>query len=292
MRPGTTRSRASRRSLSSRRRAWSAGKPCRAYASAPVSRATRSRCATTTSSTRRSTRAWTPQRSRGRWSSTRTPVATRTPRWDGPSRAFAWRRLGPGTSCSRPRRAAARLVAGHVLTLAGGPRDDINQRWLLVEVRHELRHDAERPHGVTYVARFTAVPASGGYRPARPTRPHPWGVQTATVTGAAGAELHTEAHGRVTTHLRWDRRSAKDDKSSHWMRVAQPSTSGGFFLPACRLGGAPRLLGCVGGRAVRARAPGQRGGAAFGSAPGAQGRRRLRLAHDPEGWQREPAPSR
>jgi type VI secretion system secreted protein VgrG len=126
------------------------------------------------------------------------------------------------TSCRR-------LVAGHVLTLTGGPRDDINQRWLLVEVQHELQ--GERPQGVKYAARFTAVPASAGYRPPRSRRPHPGGVQTATITGAAGTEIHTEAHGRVTAQLRWDRRPARDDRSSHWMRVAQPSTSGGFFLP-------------------------------------------------------------
>jgi type VI secretion system secreted protein VgrG len=126
------------------------------------------------------------------------------------------------TSCRR-------LVAGHTLTLTGGPRDDINQRWLLVEVQHQLQGD--RPEGVRYVARFTAVPASAGYRPARSWRPHPRGVQTATVTGVAGAEIHTEAHGRVTAQLRWDRRLARDDRSSHWMRVAQPPTSGGVLLP-------------------------------------------------------------
>jgi len=128
------------------------------------------------------------------------------------------------TSCRR-------LVAGQVLTLTGGARDDINQRWLLVEVHHELGGDGVRVGDVRYLARFTAVPASAGYRPAFARRPRPRGVQTATVTGQAGAEIHTEAHGRVTAQLRWDRRAARDEKSSHWMRVAQPATSGGFLLP-------------------------------------------------------------
>ena len=121
------------------------------------------------------------------------------------------------TSCRR-------LAAGHVLSLTEGARDDINQRWLIVGVQHVL---GERG----YVAHFTAVPAADGYRPARPKAPRLGGVQTATTTGPIGAEIHTEAHGRVRAQLRWDRRPEHDEHSSHWMRVSQPPTSGGFFLP-------------------------------------------------------------
>ena len=121
------------------------------------------------------------------------------------------------TSCRR-------LVPGYVLTLTHGARDDINQRWLLIDVAHVLGE-----HG--YVARFTAVPASEGYRPARPKSPRLGGVQTATAAGPAGAELHTEEHGRVRAKLRWDRRPERDERASHWLRVAQPPTSGGLLLP-------------------------------------------------------------
>jgi type VI secretion system secreted protein VgrG len=121
------------------------------------------------------------------------------------------------TSCRR-------LVAGHVLTLTHGTRDDINQRWLLVEVAHGLDEQG-------YLARFTAVPAADGYRPPRQEPPRVGGVQTATASGPAGAELHTEEHGRVRAKLRWDRRPERDERASHWLRVAQPPTSGGFLLP-------------------------------------------------------------
>jgi type VI secretion system secreted protein VgrG len=57
------------------------------------------------------------------------------------------------------------------------------------------------------------------------------GVQTATTTGPAGGEIHTEKHGRIKALLRWDRRGKKDDTSSTWLRPLQPPTSGGFFLP-------------------------------------------------------------
>lgn len=116
------------------------------------------------------------------------------------------------------------LVAGQVLTLTHGALDDINQRWLLVEVTHTLDEQG-------YVARFTAVPAKDGYRPARGKPPRVGGVQTATTTGPAGAEIHTEEHGRVRAKLRWDRRPARDESASCWLRVAQPPTSGGFLLP-------------------------------------------------------------
>jgi type VI secretion system secreted protein VgrG len=121
------------------------------------------------------------------------------------------------TSCRR-------LVPGRVLTLTGGARDDINQRWLIVEVSHALG-DAG------YLARFLAVPAADGYRPPRSKAPRLGGVQTATTTGPAGTEIHTEEHGRVRAKLRWDRRPERDELASHWLRVAQPPTSGGFFLP-------------------------------------------------------------
>jgi type VI secretion system secreted protein VgrG len=76
------------------------------------------------------------------------------------------------TSCRR-------LVPGRVVTLTGGARDDINQRWLIVEVSHALG-DAG------YLARFLAVPAADGYRPQRTKAPRLGGVQTATTTGPLG----------------------------------------------------------------------------------------------------------
>jgi type VI secretion system secreted protein VgrG len=128
------------------------------------------------------------------------------------------------TSCRR-------LWAGHVVTLKGAARPDLNQRWLLVDVEHEAIDQGAGGDDMRYLARFTAVPADGGYRPPRPDPPRLGGVQTATVTGPRGAEIHTEAFGRVTAKLRWDRLPSRDERSSHWMRVVQPPTSGGFFLP-------------------------------------------------------------
>jgi type VI secretion system secreted protein VgrG len=75
------------------------------------------------------------------------------------------------------------------------------------------------------------VPIDTPYRPARARPPTLGGVQTATVTGPAGVEIHTNTHGQNTSLLRWDRRRSKDERSSAWIRPLQPPTSGGMFLP-------------------------------------------------------------
>ncbi|MGK3986471.1 type VI secretion system tip protein TssI/VgrG [Sorangium sp. So ce136] len=121
------------------------------------------------------------------------------------------------------------LRAGVVVDLGGGPRGDMNGRWLVVEVEHEGR---ELEGGAPlYRARFTAIPFAVSFRPPRSRAPRFAGVQTAIVTGPRGAEIHTEQHGRVRVSHRWDRRSPGDDRSSAWARTAQPATSGSIFLP-------------------------------------------------------------
>lgn len=125
-----------------------------------------------------------------------------------------------------------KLLPGHVLTLSGGPRDEIQGRWLILTVEHDgsdlgTGGDPDR----RYVARFTAVPAEAGHRPTRLAAPKMGGIQTATVTGAGGAEIHTEEHARIRVHLRWDREKPFDDTASYWVRTMQPPTSGGFMLP-------------------------------------------------------------
>ena len=42
------------------------------------------------------------------------------------------------------------------------------------------------------------------------------GVQTATVVGPPGEEIHTDGYGRVKVQFHWDRLGTFDDKSSPW----------------------------------------------------------------------------
>ncbi|MDW5419214.1 type VI secretion system tip protein VgrG, partial [Iodobacter sp. CM08] len=73
------------------------------------------------------------------------------------------------------------------------------------------------------------------------TKPTSRGVQTATVVGPAGSEVHTDEQGRIKIQLHWQRAQEHpefganlDDKSSCWIRVSMPSAGAGFghqFIP-------------------------------------------------------------
>lgn len=125
-----------------------------------------------------------------------------------------------------------RLAPGYVVTLEHPSREDAAGRWLILDVEHEAHdHGAGAAGDHRYTAHFTAVPEDGAYREDKPRAPVIGGIQTATVTGASGQEIHTEQHGRNKIQLRWDRRRPADDTASTYVRVVQPPTSGGFFLP-------------------------------------------------------------
>jgi type VI secretion system secreted protein VgrG len=69
------------------------------------------------------------------------------------------------------------------------------------------------------------------YRPAlRTPTPRVFGVQSATVVGPKGQEIHTDEFGRVRVQFPWDRDGASDDSSSCWMRVNQGWAGTGFGM--------------------------------------------------------------
>lgn len=70
---------------------------------------------------------------------------------------------------------------------------------------------------------FRCIPSSVPFRPMRLTqKPGIVSVQTATVVGPSGAEIHTDEHGRIKVQFHWDRLGESDENSSGWMRVMQP----------------------------------------------------------------------
>lgn len=88
---------------------------------------------------------------------------------------------------------ARRLFPGVVLKLAEAPREDMNGSWLVVELEHEARIEQDTR---TYVARFTAVPGGGAYRPARRPAPRHGGVHNAVITGRPIAGRRSSARCR------------------------------------------------------------------------------------------------
>jgi type VI secretion system secreted protein VgrG len=123
------------------------------------------------------------------------------------------------------------LVPGSVVALSSD-RSDVNGKWLLLEVTHRATENQQSAEERRYEASFVAVPAATPYRPeVAAESPTLGGVQTMTVTGPSGSEIHTQGYGQVKAHFRWDRQRPMDDTSSAWLRVVQPPTSGGFMLP-------------------------------------------------------------
>ena len=100
-----------------------------------------------------------------------------------------------------------------------------------------IQHSAAEPMayetgsgvGETYANRFTCIPDTVIFRPARTTpRPIVRGPQTAVVVGPVGAEIYPDKYGRVKVQFHWDREGKKDENSSCWIRVSQPVAGQGW----------------------------------------------------------------
>lgn len=132
-----------------------------------------------------------------------------------------------------------RLTAGHTMTLLGHSRHDLDGDYRIIRVNHHgtqpqvLDQDAVGDSG--YSNEFTVTEVKQPYRSEQTTpRPVMGGLQSATVVGPAGEEVHTDEHGRVKVKFHWDRDEAYDETSSCWVRVSQMWAGNGWgalFLP-------------------------------------------------------------
>jgi len=133
---------------------------------------------------------------------------------------------------------SCRLIPGQTFLLMEHPDDAMNLAYLVMRVEHRgsapISEGALEPES-SYENQFEVVRATTKIRPSRSTpRPIIAGPQTAVVVGPGKEELHTDVHGRVKVQFHWDRQGKKDDHSSCWMRVMQPSAGAGWgamFLP-------------------------------------------------------------
>ncbi|KIG12359.1 putative vgr related protein [Enhygromyxa salina] len=128
------------------------------------------------------------------------------------------------------------MTAGTKFELLDHPQVDLLGRYYVVSVTHmagvfagaELADEA-------YVNKFQCVPEAVQWRPARQRRsPRISGMQTATVVGPAGEEIHTDEHGRIKVQFHWDREGEFDENTSCFIRVVQPWAGNGWgfvFLP-------------------------------------------------------------
>ena len=85
-----------------------------------------------------------------------------------------------------------------------------------------LEEQAGSGAGANYSNTFLAIPSTVTYRPLKTIeKPYVRGLQTATVVGRKGEEIHTDEWGRVAVQFHWDRLGKNDENSSCWIRVGQ-----------------------------------------------------------------------
>lgn len=139
-------------------------------------------------------------------------------------------RTGRGTG------SIARFAPGATFSLTDHPSDGLEGPWLVARVEHrgsEAHFEGGRAD-VRYDNDFEVYPAGAKVRLPRVThKPLVSGVQTATVIGPAGEEIHVDKYGRIRVMFHWDR-AAAGDSNTCWIRVTQPwagAAYGAMFIP-------------------------------------------------------------
>ena len=93
-----------------------------------------------------------------------------------------------------------------------------------------------------------AVFSETEYRPPlRTPKPTINSVQSATVVGPKGQEIHTDEFGRVRVQFPWDREGKHDDGSSCWIRVSQGWAGTGYGMMVIPRVGHEVLVGFLNG---------------------------------------------
>lgn len=117
------------------------------------------------------------------------------------------------------------LSPGAILSVSGHPQRVVRDEAGLLVTSTLLAGDHDSDWRVDVEAVSAAVP----FRPQQITpKPRALGVESATVVGPGGEEIHTDEYGRVRVHFHWDRESQRDENSSCWVPTSQPWAGTGF----------------------------------------------------------------
>ncbi|MES2756162.1 MAG: type VI secretion system tip protein TssI/VgrG [Pseudomonadota bacterium] len=116
---------------------------------------------------------------------------------------------------------------------AGQPDDRSERPYLLLRVHHRARNNYQdgRDALSDYENDFRCMRKTIPWRPTRGWNSEPtkiFGVQTATVVGPPGEEIHTDEYGRVRLQFHWDRDGTFDAASSPWVRVVSSWAGANF----------------------------------------------------------------
>lgn len=149
---------------------------------------------------------------------------------DGPGKLFEGegdcRRMQPGRWF--------RLTQDHASQAYG---DDGNAEFLILQVRHIVESNLLDPDKsrAEYTNQFRCIRRMIPWRPEPGFNSSPTlapGVDTATVVGPKGDEIHTDKYGRIKVQFHWDREGKNDENSSCWLRVMTPWANKNFGMIA------------------------------------------------------------
>jgi type VI secretion system secreted protein VgrG len=141
-------------------------------------------------------------------------------------------RIAASSNCSA-------LSAGYRLDVDEHPVKSINTSYTLVRVAHSASQPVREGDtgAFQYSNSFVAIPHSVHYRPPIVTPKPRASTQPAVVVGPQGEEIHTDKYGRVKVQFFWDREGKRDENSSIWVRVAQPTAGKGWgYISIPRVG--------------------------------------------------------
>ena len=136
------------------------------------------------------------------------------------------------------------LWPGQVFTVDGHPHAELGDDARLLVTEFSVQGSPGGDWSMSGQAVFTDMP----YRPPQRTpKLRVEGVQSATVVGPKGQEIHTDEFGRVRVQFPWDREGKSDDKSSCWIRVSQGWAGTGYGMIVIPRIGQEVLVGFLGG---------------------------------------------
>ncbi len=121
-----------------------------------------------------------------------------------------------------------RLQPGLAFDLNDHPREDFNDRWRTIAIRHEGKQHTSLQEeaigsdcGTSYELKASAIRWTSDWKAPLRDKPCIDGPQIATVVGPPGEEIYCDEWGRVKVQFPWDRSDKNNDQSSCWIRVAQ-----------------------------------------------------------------------
>ena len=142
-------------------------------------------------------------------------------------------------------------LTGHFDVGPGGDSGAANE-FLVVEARHRASNNYQVKNDQLshYENQLTCLRKIVPWRPGRTfncVETRIYGLQTATITGPAGEEIHTDEFGRVRVQFHWDRVGVRDENSSTWIRVATPWSGSNFGMTSIPRIGTEVIVSFIGG---------------------------------------------